>query len=73
MDVEEMVFEYVFNKFKLEVVLSTLLSDFVEDSMDRVEMLFEIEELFGVRLGEEDVLGVETVGDLCTKVRGLLG
>jgi acyl carrier protein len=36
-------------------------------------MLFEIEELFGVRLGEEDVLGVETVGDLCTKVRGLLG
>lgn len=73
MDVEEMVFEYIFNKFKLEVVSSTLLLDFVQDSMDRVEMLFELEEMFGVRLSEEDVLGLEMVGDICTKIRENLG
>lgn len=73
MDVELMVFGYVFDKFKLEAVRSTPLSDFVEDSIDRVEMLFELEELFGVRLSEDDILGLETVGDVCVKVRALLG
>ena len=73
MEVRSLVFGYIFDKFKLEVLESTLLSDFVEDSMDRVEMLFELEEMFGVSLSEDDVLGLEKVGDICVVVEGMLG
>jgi len=61
---EDLVKKIISDKFKLDVVDSTLISDFVEDSFSKVEMLFEIEQSFGVRLGEEDILSIDTVGDL---------
>lgn len=73
MDVRSLVFGYILDRFGLEVVEGTPLVDFVEDSVDRVEMLFELEGRFGVRLSEDDVLGLETVGDICLVVEGLLG
>lgn len=73
MEVRSLVFGYILDRFGLEVVEGTPLVDVVEDSLARVEMLFELEGKFGVRLSEDDVLGLETVGDICSKVEGLLG
>jgi acyl carrier protein len=64
MDVLGRVREFVYDKFKVEAGEGTDLAEFVQDSLDRVEMLMELEEMFGVQLSEEDVLGVVNVGDL---------
>lgn len=66
---EEYVRAFILERFKVHVVGSTPISEVVQDSMDRVEMLFELERGLGVRLSEEDVLGVDTVGDLVEAFR----
>jgi acyl carrier protein len=63
-DIESKIKQIIFDKFKLEVLNSTNISDFVEDSISKVEMLFEIEQLFETKFDEEDLLSIETVGDL---------
>ena len=63
-DIESKIKQIIFDKFKLEVLNSTNISDFVEDSISKVEMLFEIEQLFDTKFDEEDLLSIETVGDL---------
>lgn len=70
MDVSGRVREFVYDKFKVEVGEGTDLGEFVQDSLDRVEMLMELEEMFGVQLSEEDVLGVGNVGDLVRVISG---
>lgn len=70
MDVLGRVRGFVHDKFKMDVEEGTELGFFVQDSLDRVEMLMELEDMFGVRLSEEDVLGVETVGDLVRVISG---
>lgn len=64
MDVFGRVREYVHDRFKVEVGEGAEIASFVQDSIDRVEMLMELEIMFGVKLSESDVLGIETVGDL---------
>lgn len=63
-DVESKIKQIIFDKFKLNVLNSTNISDFVEDSISKVEMLFEVEQLFATKFDEEDLLSIETVGDL---------
>ena len=55
---------FILERFGMEVLEGTLLSEVVQDSVSRVEMLFELEGLAGVRLSESEVLDLETVGDL---------
>ena len=61
---EDTIKKIIFDKFKLEVDKNTPISQFVEDSMSRVEMLFEIEQALNVRFCEEDVLSIVNCGDL---------
>lgn len=42
----------------------TLLADIAEDSISRVELLFEIEQMLGCTISEDEVFEIETVGDL---------
>ena len=68
---EEIVKNIIFDKFKLEVLDDTLISDIVEDSFSKVEMLFEIEQAVEVKLDEEDILSIDTVGDLIQVLKNL--
>jgi acyl carrier protein len=43
---------------------STLTGDLPADSLDRVEIVMELEEKLGVEIPEEDVEQLTTVGDL---------
>lgn len=52
-------------KFPLEKIKTdTLLAEIVEDSISKIEFLFEIEKTLGKRMPEEDILDMETIGDL---------
>lgn len=52
-------------KFPLEKIKTdTLLAEIVEDSISKIEFLFEIEKNLGKRIPEEDILDMETIGDL---------
>ena len=72
MDVLSSVLGFFSDRFG-EVGLDTPLSSVVQDSIERVEMLFELERGFGVRLSESEVLDLETVGDVVSLLRTKLG
>jgi len=46
------------------------LTDLVVESLTLVEMAIDLQEDFDVRLGHEELAGVETVGDLVELVAG---
>jgi acyl carrier protein len=54
-----------------EVKEQTSLSDLAQDSFARIEMLMDIEQSIGLRIPEEDILQMDTVGDLIAVVRRL--
>ena len=59
---EQSIKRIIFDKFKLEVKSNTKLSEIAKDSFDRLEVIFEIEQDTGIKLG--DISEIETVGDL---------
>jgi acyl carrier protein len=61
---EEKIKNIIFNKFNREVDKNTNLSELVEDSFAKVEMLFAIEEELGKRLTEDEILQIENIGDI---------
>ena len=73
MDVMKMVQDFVHDKFKLDVDASTPISSFAEDSLDRVEMLMELEEALNVSIMNSELANVKTVGELVEVVRTKLG
>jgi acyl carrier protein len=54
-----------------EVDEQTNLSHLALDSFARIEMLMEIEHSIGVIIPEDDILDMETVGDLIATVKRL--
>jgi acyl carrier protein len=56
-----------------EVDESTSLSHLAYDSFARIEMLMEIEQSAGIRIPEEDILDMDTVGDLINVVKRIGG
>lgn len=61
----EKIKSIISEKFNLENVNeNTNLSELTEDSFGKVELLFEIEEIIGKKLNEEEILRVETLSDL---------
>lgn len=67
---EEEIRELILKKFPgKEIEYDTNLSYLSEDSFGRIEMLMEIEQSLGIRIPEEDVLDMETVGELADVVR----
>lgn len=54
-----------------EIDEGTSLSYIAEDSFGRIEMLVEIEQALKIKISEDDILDMETVGDLVKIARKL--
>jgi acyl carrier protein len=50
-------------------LLATEISDLQFDSLEKMELIMEIEDAFGVLLDEQDVLGCRKVADLVSVVK----
>ena len=49
---------------------SSFVDDFEMDSLDMVEMLIELEKETGIKIPNEEVKEIKTVGDLVTYLEG---
>jgi len=50
-----------------ELLAASSLEELI-DSMARIEIIFEIEDKYGVEIGDDEVLGIRTVADIVTCV-----
>ena len=48
-----------------------MLTDLVAQSFVLIEMVIELQEEFGVRFGQEELKGVQTVGDLTAMIEAI--
>ncbi len=55
-----------------EVRLESSFEDLGMDSLDRVTLLFELEQMFDISIPETDVQGIQTVGDIVNRLQPLL-
>ena len=67
-DAEKVIKTMICDKFKTEVTDQTELAEIVQDSFEKVELLFEIEEAFQVKIPEKEIFDIETVADLVESV-----
>ncbi len=50
-----------------------LVEDLGIDSLDRIELVFELESAFGVEIPDQEVARVHTVGDVVSRMDAALG
>lgn len=55
---------FILQNYGLECNENTKISEIAEDSLTRVEMLFELEKELNLKIPHNEVLDIETVGDL---------
>lgn len=58
------ILDYLHEKYDKSIDEESLIVDFCDDSISRIEILFEIEQLIDKKLKEEDILSIEKVADL---------
>lgn len=63
---EQMVKEFISNKYKITAQNDTNLAKICEDSFDRIELLFDIEKHLKLnkKIPENELLDIETIGDI---------
>ena len=54
-----------------KIETDTLLAEIAEDSISKIDFLFEIEKTLGKKIPEQDILEMETVGDLLHAINKL--
>lgn len=76
-EIEEKVREVLVEQLACDPAEVTLEADFDKDlgadSLDLVEAVLALEDAFGVKIPEEEMEGVETVGDAVSLVSEKLG
>ncbi len=71
MGLEEKIIEAVARVAKrkpAEVRLETPIEDLGMDSLDKITLLFELEQTFDISIPETEVQGIQTVGDIVTRL-----
>lgn len=71
MGVEQKVIDAVAKVAKrkpAEVRLDSRFEDLGMDSLDKITLLFELEQSFDISIPETEVQGIDTVGDIVTKL-----
>ena len=66
---EDKVIEIIEKRTGRKVTPETIIAEIVEDSLSKIELLAEIEEQLKVRLGEQELLEMETVADLLALIK----
>ena len=70
---KERIFEIIYEKFPSYDGDIDLLSDFsndlAADSLDIIDVVFAVEKEFGITIHEEEINGLNTVGDLVRLVK----
>lgn len=61
---EEKIKKLVLDRYGVEVTNQTTISEIVEDSLSKIELLFEIEKELGRSLPQDEVIEIETFGEL---------
>lgn len=49
-----------------------LVEDLNVDSLDRIELVFELESAFGIEIPDQEIAKVETVGDVVSRIDEVL-
>jgi acyl carrier protein len=62
--IEEKIKKVILEQLGIAVTRETLLSDIAEDSLSKVDLLFQIEQELDKNIPQDEVLDLETVGDL---------
>jgi acyl carrier protein len=62
--IEEKIKKVILEQLGIAVTKETLLSDIAEDSLSKVDLLFQIEQELDKNIPQDEVLDLETVGDL---------
>lgn len=60
--------EIVGEEMAAPVNADMVIDELAIDSLEYIELLRRLEDVFSVRIDEEDLTGVETLGDLCKVV-----
>jgi len=68
--VEEKLKKIVLDRYGIEITPDTPLSEIVEDSLSKIEFIFELENEFSCSLSNEQVMDVETFGELVEVLSG---
>lgn len=75
METKERIINMLADKLGFEPMEINENQDFVTDlgadSLDMVEIVMGVEEEFGLKIEDEEITGIETVGDLIKKVETL--
>lgn len=58
------ILELIEKKFNKKIDPNSPISEFCQDSISRVELLFEIEQKINKKLSEDEIFEIETVQDL---------
>ncbi|MDK6233076.1 acyl carrier protein [Aerococcus sanguinicola] len=73
MEVELKVFQMIIDRYGVEAErVSRDLSftdDLGADSLDVVELIMELEDIFGIQIPDDEVESIETVGDVLDYIR----
>ena len=75
MDVEQKIIEAVDKVAKrkpAEIRLDSNFEDLGMDSLDKVTLLFDLEQMFDISIPETEVQGIQTVGDIVGRLQGFL-
>ena len=75
MEVKERIINLLSDKLGYDVTEikeeNNFITDLGADSLDMVEIIMGIEQEFGLKIEDEEITGIETVGDLIKKVETL--
>jgi acyl carrier protein len=69
---EEQIKDILAKKFQIklsEITNETPLMDIAEDSLGKLEMLFEIEEVLDIQIPHDAVIEIGTVGELIEAIK----
>lgn len=61
---EEKIKKIVLDKYGVDVNSQTLIAELVEDSLSKIEFLFELEKELNISIPQDDLLDIETFGEL---------
>lgn len=63
------ILELIEKKFNKKIDLNSPIAEFCQDSISRVELLFEIEQKINKRFSEDEIFEIETVQDLINVIK----